>query len=606
MTNHKRPSLTVLFSVVAALSLSSCGGVAEPSEAPQGRPGDAHEIWAASVLADMTLAEKVGQMFTTYAYGATADTTDPADVARNRDFLGVDNAAQAIETYHLGGVIYFGWSGNLNSPQQILELSNGMQDAALAQPSQVPLLISTDQEHGIVTRMPAPATAFAGNMALAATGSAQDARTAATITATELRAVGINQDFAPVADVNVNPDNPVIGVRSFSSDPALAAECTAAQVKGFQQSRYPVAAAAKHFPGHGDTSVDSHTDLPVIDHTRQEWEEYDAPPFSAAIDAGIDVIMSAHIQFPALDPSGDPATLSEPIMTGLLRGELGFDGVIVTDSLSMAGVNELYPPEEVPVRAINAGVDMLLMPPNLEQAIGSVLAAIDSGEIAESRIDESVLRILALKHKRGIVDEPHADPDQLDKLLGTPQNKKRAAAITARGVTLVVNDDETLPLAGDTTRTLVVGPSAGRVDDISSQLDTNGLPADSFVTAFDPDAAEIEAAVDAASGASAIVVATSTVASNPGQADLVAALSELDAPVIVVAVKEPYDINRLTGVDAYLATYAYTDGALRAAADVIAGELNPTGTLPVSIPDAEDPGTPLYELGHGLRYPSSH
>src|SRR5690606_10857999 len=215
------------------------------------------------------------------------------------------------------------------------------------------------QERGLGARRGPPAAPFPGGMALGAGRSADDARTAADIIGSELLAMGVNTDFAPVCDVNVNPLNPVIGTRSFSSDPQLAAELAAAQVLGFQVDG-GVAASAKHFPGHGDTATDSHVAFPIITPTREQWDELDAPPLRAAIEGRSGMIMTAHPEFPALDASGDPATLSHPILTGLLREELGFDGVIVTDALNMEGVRELYGDAEVAVRALLAGADQLL------------------------------------------------------------------------------------------------------------------------------------------------------------------------------------------------------------------------------------------------------
>ena len=200
----------------------------------------------------------------------------------------------------------------------------------------MPSLVGIDQEGGIVARIGAPATQLPGNMALGAGRSTSDARTAAAVNGDELAAMGINRNFAPVADVNVNPANPVIGVRSFGENPAPGREHDR-RADAAATAATGVAGAAKHFPGHGDTATDSHTGLPVVDHTRAEWEQIDAPPFQAAIDAGIDAIMTAHISVPALDPSGDPATLSKPIITGILREEMGYDGVVITDALDMAG-----------------------------------------------------------------------------------------------------------------------------------------------------------------------------------------------------------------------------------------------------------------------------
>jgi beta-N-acetylhexosaminidase len=348
------PRRTVLAAALGAAAAVASAGTAQA----RGNPG---ERWFVKRrLKAMSLEEKVGQLFTTYAYGQTADTTAAADVASNRTAHGVDNAAELVETYHLGGIIYFAWSNNVANPDQITALSNGLQDAALADCG-TPLFIATDQEHGLVTRIGPPATQLPGAMALGATHDPEAARAAAVIAGKELRAMGLNQNFAPDADVNVNPANPVIGVRSFGSDAEHVASFVAAQVEGYQ-ARGDLAATVKHFPGHGDTEDDSHAELPRIDHTYEEWQAIDAPPFRAAIESGVDLVMTAHIQFPALDDSLRPATLSEDILTGLLREELGYDGVVITDSLRMEGVREGYGDDRIPVLALLAGADILLMP----------------------------------------------------------------------------------------------------------------------------------------------------------------------------------------------------------------------------------------------------
>lgn len=436
-TNADRTSTSVSLAVTSAgrtaallasvSLLTACagpmGGRAQPIQAPE---------WAARTLATMTIEQKVGQLFVSLAYGSAADAKD----RRNRAAFGVDTAAELVSRYHLGGVVYFGWSAGLRTPRQITELSNGLQHAALHSGAGVPLIVCTDQENGTVTRIGPPATVLPGARELGVAGSAADARAAAQVTGRELRAMGINTDLAPVADVDVNPANPVIGPRSFSADPALAAKLTGAQVTGYQES---VAATAKHFPGHGDTNVDSHTDLPVISHDRRQWAELDAPPFQAAIAAGVDVIMTGHLVLPQLDPSGDPATLSEPIVTGLLRGELGFRGVVITDSLRMRGVRAKHPDDRIPVLALKAGVDLLLMPPDLDLAYRSVLAAVRSGELTEQRIDASVTRVLELKYRRGMVSQPLTDVSAVDTIVGSPTHREIAkrlsdnAARAARG-----------------------------------------------------------------------------------------------------------------------------------------------------------------------------
>ena len=609
MRNHT-PSHrgTGMFLLIAALLLgialspvptAGATGTTE-SVAPPAARVDRGTAWVNSALDKMTLQEKVGQLFMTYAYGEKANTKAPADVAANQTTYGVKNAAQLIDRYKLGGLIYFAWSNNVNNTEQIARLSNGVQNASLSQRSKIPSLISTDQEGGVVFRV--PATELPGNMALGAGRSPQDAQTAAVIGGSELKAVGVNWNFAPVADVNVNPANPVIGVRSFSEDPTLTADLTAAQVRGYQDEG--IAAAAKHFPGHGDTAVDSHTGLPTIDHTRAEWEEIDKPPFQAAIDQGIKAIMTAHIVVPSLDPSGDPATLSKPIMTGVLRNEMGYDGVVITDALTMAGVREKYGDAQVPVLALKAGVDMLLMPPDLDLAYNSVLGAVRSGELTESRIDTSVKRILRLKWDLGLVQNPYVDVARALEVTRSPEHLEQAQALTDRTPTLVKNEGDLLPLADAGQSVLVTGAGTAPTAIVAERMKQRGAKADVFETGTNPNQAKIDAAVAAAKPHDVTVVLTNRawMSSGAGQRELVRQLTATGKPVIAVAIRDAYDIAHFTEVPAYLATYSYSGVSLESAVRVLYGEINPQGKLPVTIPAAGDPDTALYPFGYGLSY----
>lgn len=386
---------------------------------------DAGRAWVADSLRSMTLEQKVGQLFVTFAYGDRADAAHQ----RNRTDFGVNTPAELIARYHLGGVIYFDWASALRSPQQVVELSNGLQRAALGSGAGLPLLICTDQENGAVVRIGSPVTLLPTAGALGAAGSADHARAAAEISGRELRAMGVNLNLAPVADVNLNPGNPVLGARTFSADPAVTATMTAAQISGYQQS---VSATAKHFPGHGGTATDSHTGLAVVGHDRGAWEQLDAPPFRAAIAADVDVVMTGHIVLPVLDPSAVPATLSPVLLNGLLRQELGFDGVVMTDSLRMQGVRGAAPDARIPVLALKAGADLLLMPDNLDLAYRSVLQAVRTGELAQERIDESVARVLRLKWRRGLVQNPLVDPVQTAGVVGSQSHRALARELANR------------------------------------------------------------------------------------------------------------------------------------------------------------------------------
>jgi beta-N-acetylhexosaminidase len=557
----------------------------------------------------MTLEEKVGQLFVMRVYGHSATAPDQADIDANLKEIGVRTAAEMIARYRVGGIIYFTWAHNTRDPHQIAELSNGIQKASLSQPRGLPVLVSTDQEHGIVCRVGEPATLFPGAMAVGAGGSREDARALGRIAGQELRALGIRQNYSPVADVNVNPANPVIGVRSFGSEAGAVAGLVAAEVAGYQGAG--VAATAKHFPGHGDTAVDSHYGFPVITHSRELWEKLDAVPFRAAIRAGIDSIMTAHIQFPALDDSGDPATLSHPILTGILRGELGYDGVVVTDSLGMEGVRTKYGDDRVPVLALKAGVDQLLNPPSLDVAWNAVLKAVQGGELTEARLDESVLRILRLKARLRLFEEPYVSRGGVTRTVGTPAHLAAADRIAERTTTLLVNEKRLLPLSRRAHRKLLVvgadpaspsgttGPPTGV---LAAALTELGFTATALSTGTAPSAAVVAQAVAAAQDADAVVVGTYNVTAAGSQKTLVEQLVATGRPVIAVAIRNPYDVARLPAVPAFLATYSWTDVELRAAARVIAGKAAPRGRLPVPVQWADDPAKVLYPVGYGLSY----
>ncbi|MGW8886479.1 glycoside hydrolase family 3 protein [Streptomyces sp. NPDC055749] len=608
---HHRTSRRALLTAAAVATAAAATGVVAPGAAAEESVSASTHDRLRRIVSGMSLEEKVGQLFVMRVYGHSATEPDQADIDANLTEIGVRTAAELISTYHVGGIIYFAWAHNTRDPHQIAELSNGIQRAGLAGRTPVPLLISTDQEHGIVCRVGEPATLMPGAMALGAGGSLSDARLAGRIAGAELAAIGIRQNYAPDADVNVNPANPVIGVRSFGSDPQSVAGLVAAQVKGYQSAG--IAATAKHFPGHGDTNTDSHTGIPYIHHTREQWAELDAPPFRAAIAAGIDSIMTAHIVVPALDASEDPATLSHPILTGVLREELGYDGVVVTDALNMEGVRTKYGDDRVPVLALQAGVDQLLNPPNLSVAWNAVLAAVKSGEISEARIEESILRILRLKAKLGLFRDPFVSRRGVDTVVGIPSHLAAADRIAEHTTTLLANSGSLLPLSRRSHRNLLVvgadpaspsgttGPPTGTIAAAFNEL---GYTATALSTGTAPTQAKIAEAVAAAQGKDAVVVGTYNVSTTSSQRTLVSALAATGVPVIAVAIRNPYDIARLagTGYAASLATYSWTDVELRAAVRVIAGVVRPEGKLPVPVQRADDPTKVLHPVGYGLSY----
>jgi beta-N-acetylhexosaminidase len=576
-------------------------GARGAGQGPRGGQGPRDRVLAR--LQRMRLEDKVGQVFMTYVYGRDVSDRDPAMVRANRRAYGVDNAQQLIDRYHLGGVIYFDWAGNLREPRQVAALSAGIQRAAMRQGARTPVLIATDQEQGLVARIGPPATQFPGSMALGAARSDRLAGAAARVTGAELRAMGIDQDLAPVADVNVNPRNPVIGVRSFGSDPALVSRLVATQVGAYQAAG--VAATAKHFPGHGDTGVDSHTGLPVIHHSLAELERVDLPPFRAAVAGGVGAVMTAHVVVPALDPSGRPATLSRPIVTGLLRQRLGFHGVVITDALDMAGVRQAFGDERVPVEALKAGVDMLLMPPGggLDLQYRSVLRAVRSGAVSQARLDQAVYRILRLKDRLGLYAHPVPAPGAAAREVGASAHLAVAARVADRSVTLLRDDAELLPLASSRARSvLVTGSGEATTATLARLLRKRGATVRALGTGADPDGATVARAAAAARTSALVVVATRNVSASggAGQRALVRALAGSGRPVVTVAVGNPYDLAYLRGVRTYLATYGDRRASLEAVVRVLFGEVRPRGRLPVDIPTPGRAGRPLYPFGSGL------
>jgi len=334
-------------------------------------------------LKNMSLAEKVGQLFQVGFHSKTIDK----------------EIEDLIKNYHIGGVIYF--SRNIENLEQTSILSKNLQELALNNGAGIPLFISVDQEGGKVRRIK-DLTYFPANIEIGATGDKELSRKAAAVTAKELKELGINVNLAPVLDVNNNPSNPVIGSRSFGADPELVAEMGVAYIEGLQGQG--VVATAKHFPGHGDTAVDSHFELPVINHDRERLDQIELYPFKKAIEAGVDSIMVAHIYFSDIEPvAGMPATLSKAVLNNLLREELNFEGVIITDDLEMGAITNFFGTAAAAVKTIEAGSDIVLISHSYDKqkkAIKAVIAAVKNGIISEKRIEESLKRIIKLKGKR--------------------------------------------------------------------------------------------------------------------------------------------------------------------------------------------------------------
>ncbi|MGI5238981.1 glycoside hydrolase family 3 protein [Dactylosporangium sp. CA-139066] len=554
-----------------------------PAEAWAAPPGDTVE----RVLAGLTLEEKVGQLFVGYVYGDSATAPAAADVAANTAKYGVGTGAEVVARYHLGGVIYFTWSHNLGSPAQIVALSNGLQGAARADTG-VPLQISTDQEGGIVNRIGAPLAVSPGNMAIGATADPGAALRAARVSGEELRALGINVVDAPVVDVNTNPRNAADGVRAFGDRTAQVSLFGAAAVAGYRAAG--VGSQAKHFPGLGDTTVNTDNGVAVTDETKAQILATHVPPFAAAIAAGVPSIMAAHIVAPALDPSGAPASLSRPIVTGLLREKLRFDGVVITDALDAAALAGI-PGERIVLDAIAAGVDQLLMPADPPLAIRAVLDAVAAGSLSEARINQSVRRILRMKRALGLFD---AADTPAPPVVGTPEHLQTMSGIAARSITKLRGAGLPLPAGGTV---LVTGWGVSTTQTLTAALNDRGVAATRLWTGS-PSPAVIAQAVAAAQAAAATVVTTNNVWGDATQVSLVQALIATGRPVVVAAVGGPYDIAYFPQAPAYLAAYDYQPVSLLALADVLTGRAGTPGRLPVTIWTADGTGV-LYNFGSG-------
>lgn len=581
---------------IAAVGAIAVGTAAIPSATAAVSPRHDPPPAIQSMLSRMTLEQKVGQLFVTYAYGDTATTTDPAYTAQNQALYGVDNGAELVDKYHLGGVIYFTWAGNLGNPTQMATLSNGLQAAASSEG--IPLLVSTDQEGGTVTRIGAPLAVSPGNMAIGATFSPADSFSMSKATGEQLSALGINVDDAPVIDTNTNPDNTADGTRAFGDQPLQVAVMGAASILGYQSAG--VAATAKHFPGLGSTSVNTDNGIAVTDETRADFERYDLPAFRAAIASGVDEIMAAHIVAPSLDPSGAPASLSKPIVTGLLRDTLHYDGVVVTDALEAAALANVDPAQRA-VQAVQAGDDELLMPTNLAAAQAAVLAAVRSGQISVGRIDQSVTRILKLKQKLGLFANAQVDATQAAARVGTPAQNAIAAKTAADSITLLRNSDSTLPLASGTgKKILVTGWGSGTTQTLTTSIATHGVTTQRVYTGSAPNAKVVAAAVDAAKNSDEVVVTTSNAWGDTGQQTLVNSLIATGKPVVVVALGGPYDLAFTPSARTFVAAYGYQNVTLTALVNSLFGT-QPRGHLPVTV-RTDDSSAVVARFGTGLKY----
>ena len=471
--------------------------------------------------------------------------------------------------------------------------------------TRVPLMVGADFERGASMRVDGT-TVFPQAMAFGATGEPAFSRAEGEITAREARALGVHWVYYPVADVNNNPDNPIINIRSFGEDPKSVAAHVVAFIEGAHaDKRNYVLATAKHFPGHGDTAVDTHLNLAVITADRAHLESTELVPFRAAIDAGVDAVMTAHIAVPALAPPDLPATLSPAILTDLLRQQLGFKGIVVTDALEMGSIAKGFSSGEAAVRAIEAGADTLLMPTDPDAAIKAVIAAVESGRLTRQRIRDSVVKILAAKEKIGLDKKRVVDIEAIGDVVDSPESNEKAQEIAERAVTLVRNTGNMIPLAGASRACYVVlsegryatGGQAFTQEVRKRQHDANVVTLDASMALADVDAG----LAGVASCERYVVAAYASVAAYRGSAGLAGELPHaIDTlvgwgkPVALIAMGNPYLLRNFPNVTAYLATYSTVAPSEAAAVRAIFGEIPIRGHLPVTIPG-------LAALGDGIQ-----
>lgn len=526
----------------------------------------------------LSLERKVGQLL-------LAGVRSPDEVAEDERW---------VREGKLGGVILY--RGSFITPQDALALVARLQQAA-RETGGLPLLVAADQEGWPFNETIAGATVFPGNMALGATRRPDWAHEAARVGAREMRAMGMHWNLAPVADVNTNPDNPIIGVRSFGESPALVAEMVRASVLGYRDGG--ILAAAKHFPGHGDTSVDSHEGLPLVTHPMGRIRAIELVPFKAAIAAGVQTIITAHVVYPSLDAERLPATLSSNILGNLLRHELGFQGLIVGDDLEMQAITDRYHRGRGAVMAIRAGADIVILSragAGRDEVFSALLEAARSGEISAARLDGAVQHVLAAKQRAGVLGSPRP-PVPLSEI-GLAPHRALAQQIADRAVTLLRNQDRLLPLShGIRLTAIVAAPSrfAPEVDRLQALLDRRAR-AQLLVLPSNPASTDIQRAVDAAAGTDVVLVGTLHwgEAFPQGQRRLAEAFVHSGHRTVFVALGNPYDLRFYPEAKTYLCSYGTTEPALEALTRVLFGEISPRGHLPVTIPN-------LYQVGSGMR-----
>jgi beta-N-acetylhexosaminidase len=583
-TLHRALTVIMMTTLVIMIIIPPNGRVTTGQGFLMGQDDKTEQRWVEETLKSLSLRERAGQLIVAVASGEYSN----ASAER------LSEVRRQVTENRVGGLIVRG-----GSPPEVAALTNEMQRLA-----KVPLLVAADYERGLRMQMKT-GTPFTYSMGVAAAGETEAAYRQGRITAEEARAVGVNWLFSPVADINNNPDNPVISIRSFGEDPRRVAAFVAAYVRGVRAGG--ALSTLKHFPGHGDTAVDTHIGLAAIRADRARLERLELVPFRAGIAQGTDAVMTAHVAVPDVTGDSLPASLSSKLTTELLRRELKFDGLIVTDSLSMGAITKGFPGAEGALRAIKAGADVALTPPDARAAIDALEAAVARGEITEARIDESVRRVLRAKYRAGLSRRREVEASAVGSHVERPESVREAQRVAENSLTLLRNAGGLLPL--DTARAaralfVVVAadedPEEGRtfVPEILRRVKGARLVRVEPRTGAD----EYEAIVAEASKAEFLVVATfvkraaskGTVALPEAQAAFVRRLVASGKPAVVIGFGSPYLIRQFPEAQIYVAAYAIEDVAQAAAVRALFGEVNFRGRLPVRVPG-------LFELGAGIQ-----
>lgn len=598
MSNRRRALALILLHLIAMGPYAA--GAASKKTKPAAPPAKQTPAAAAASgpvarwMSSLPLRQKVAQLVMIPFYGE-------APSARSRAFR---DFQRLVKTTGAGGLILVNRrvNGSIRraEPYAMASFLNRMQKSA-----KVPLIVGGDFERGASMRI-TDTTKFPHLMAYAAAGDRAAVQRLGAATAREARAMGVQWLFAPVADVNNNPGNPIINIRSFGEDPKAVSAYVTAFLEGVQSAKDArVITTVKHFPGHGDTATDSHLGLPRLDVDRQRLESVELEPFRSAIAAGVDSVMTAHIAVPSLDPSGEPATVSPAILTGLLRNELGFKGIIVTDAMDMKGLSGQLPHGEAAVRALEAGADLLLMPPNPDEAIDAVVKAVKSGRLSRKRIDESVRRILGAKVKVGLNRKRVVDLETINDNLESEEDAADAQSVANRAMTLVKNQGGLVPLrepARACYYILTEGRYAQQGRRLLQELPRRAPKAP--VKVFDPQESSAglqDAAAAAAACDANVVFAFVTVSDSRGDVALggnypafLRQLLDAKKPVVLISLGNPYLLRAFPAVDAYLAAFSTVETSETASLNALTGEVPISGRLPVSIPG-------IAAIGDGIR-----